>query len=126
MSLMNVIDGKIFGANLLASKNYILRTIGYSKVKGEEGKIVDEEHKRSKRVSKEKQDELTFEEYEDMLFNHNPITVKDNKRFAKSFKNMKEPAIKTIKTPKTINSKPWERGKLDIVNNRWLLLDKDP
>lgn len=50
------IDGNIFSAIIIASKFYIITVIGYSKVKGEEGKLVLAEHKRGKGINKEKRD----------------------------------------------------------------------
>lgn len=51
------------------------------------------------------------------MFNKNPKSVYENTRFAKSFKNMNEPAFKTVKGDKTVNKKPCEGGKLDIDCN---------
>ena len=123
--ISEVTQGKIICAIFLAPKLYILVIIGYSKKKGEEKKIVIEYHIRAKGVPKDKQKELTFEVFKDMLFNQTPKTIKNGKRFAKAFKKTEEPAIKTVYGDKEINRKQWSGSKLDIENNRWIPLSKD-
>ena len=60
----------------------------------EQNIVVVRNHIRAKGVPKECQKDLTFEKFEDMLFNQTPMKF-HGKRLAENFKKMKEPAIKT-------------------------------
>ena len=123
--ISEVNQGKIIRAIFLAPKLYICEIIGYSKKKGEEDKIVIEYHIRGKGVPKDNQKELTFEVFEDMLFNQNSHIIKEGRRFAKAFKKTEAPAIKTVYEDKEINREEWKGRKLNRDSNRWIPLSEN-
>ena len=73
--IYEVTEGKSIIVIFLASMLYILQIIGYSKKKGEEGKLVVVYHIRSKCVLKRKPEKLTIEKFQDMLDNSTKIGI---------------------------------------------------
>ena len=55
-----------------------------------------------------------------MLFAGTSKTIRKNKRFAKAFKNNKEPAIKTIEPDKEFNKYRYDGRIWDKDTYRWL------
>ena len=110
-------DGIIFYGNFLAPKFYMYLTLGYSKKTGHEQELVVALHIRVKGLKKDRQKEISREEFEDMLLNGAIVEVDNIERFATAFKKTDEPAVKTIRAPKSFNKHPWKGRIWDKVTN---------
>ena len=146
--ITEVINGKIFEAIFIRPKLYILGIVGFSKkcphcnsetVDEKKGKYICSEckngegqaieisnpeveiqfHVRAKGIKKDRQDELKFENFENMLFKHEQLPVEDISRFARNFKDADEPAIKTVVSSKIMNKDIWDGRKWNEELNRF-------
>ena len=117
--------GKIIRAYLIAPKFYIYEICGLKN-----GKPAIKYHIRCKGVPKHGRveedgrvvrgrDDMTIEDFEEMYKNGVPMLFGGN-RFAKSFKDTNEPAVKTVNIDRTVNKKTWDGGIWNEENNRWL------